>query len=102
MDEKIKSGERLPEMEKMGEAVSLSDDSLDSVAGGGNGLTVDYYEDGYCPFCQCNHEVERCRERIVYVQYDYPTSYCHVKVRYFFEASNGYYDWNGNGLVGIY
>ncbi len=102
MADKINPGDRLPKMEEMGDVVRLSDDSLDAVAGGGNGLKVDAYEDGYCPFCQDYHEVIRCQERIVYGDYDYPTSYCSIRGKYFFEAKNGYYDWDGNCLLHLY
>ena len=102
MDEKIKAGERLPEMEKMSDVVRLADDALDDVAGGGNGLTVESYEEDYCPFCQDFHVIVKCRERIVYGKYDYPTSYCPSRGKYFFQASNGYYDWDGNCLLHQY
>ena len=99
MAEKINRGERLSKMEEMGDVVRLSDDSLDAVAGGGNGLTVDYYVEDYCPFCQDYHEIVKCQERVVYGDHDYPTSYCPIRSKYFFEASNGYFDWNGNCLL---
>ncbi len=100
MAEKMrKKGDKLPELEGKSELVHLSDDDLDSVAGGA-GLTVDYYENGYCPFCEGDHEIIQCQEQVMYNNNWFDMSFCPIKSKYFFKASNGYFDWNGNMIWG--
>jgi hypothetical protein len=96
-----KKGEKLPQIpEQRSEMIQLSDDVLDEVAAGGNGLTVDYYEEGYCPYCEGYHEIVQCQEQVRYNGSWFDMSYCPIKRHYFFEAGNRYFDWNGNMIWG--
>ncbi len=96
-----KPGEKLPVLEEVSPSVKLDDDSLDDVAGG-SGLTVAYYEYGYCPFCQADHELAKCQESVCIRNSLYPTWYCYEQNKYFFKASNGYFDMYDNCILHLY
>ncbi len=81
----------------------LTDEQMEKVSGGSSGIHVDYYEEnGYCPFCTDYHEIIHCQESLCLDTGDFPLQYCPIRGRYFFEASNGYFDWDCNMIWGWY
>ncbi len=86
------------------EGSKVSDEELDEVVGGGNkyGFKLDCYLTYYCPYHRKVHQ------DIVKVLGGfqnkkggpiYPTYYCRQAGRYYFEASNGFFDPQGRVLV---
>ena len=76
----------------------MTDEEMEEVVGGA--FTVDYTLNTYCPYHQCCHPgVQKTVESYSVNGSVYPTYFCPEAGRFYFEASNGYFNSDGNVLV---
>jgi hypothetical protein len=70
----------------------LTDEILDSVAGGANGRpTIDKNRRMYCPLCKSNHVISVIKEPVYINGNRHKQYYCHTARVYFIHATNGYF-----------
>ena len=71
---------------------------MDAIAGGVK-ATVHYYVNRYCPYCKKSHgKIAKCKENFTYKKKKYPLYWCQAKKLYFFTATNGCFDTDGNKI----
>jgi predicted hydrolase (HD superfamily) len=78
----------------------LSDDMLDSVAGGAGkkNLTVSKKKKLYCPMCKYDHVIAVIKEPALVNGNRYTQYYCYASKTYFIRATNGYFATDGEQI----
>lgn len=76
----------------------LSDEMLDSVAGGAGKHTVARKKTLYCPMCKTNHVIAVIKEPAFINGNRFTQYYCYASKTYFIKATNGYFTADGERI----